>query len=135
MKLKYSYVNGGVHPICGQTYIWQQEAIDSDDALRYQLYICNVLGAVAQTFEDCDRLLRVIGKIECGKEIFVETGGNDVTLTLRPSGVQVDIEINKDWVGQPEGQFTLQEWRVVLEGWRRFLDMPRSFESVVEIDM
>jgi hypothetical protein len=135
MKLRYSYIDGGVHPILGQVFHWRQEALGNGDAARYQRYICDVLGAVAQTLDDCDRLLAFIEEIESGKENQVETGGNDVTLTLKRSGVQVDIEINEDWIGQPEGHFTLQEWRAALEGWCRFLKMPQSLETVIEIDL
>lgn len=51
------------------------------------------------------------------------------------SGVQVDILINDDWVGQSEGKFTLQEWRLVLEQWRHFLGLPESLETVVVVKL
>lgn len=135
MKLKFSYVDGGVHPIRGPIFHWRKEAIGNGEASRYQLYICDVLGAIAQTPGDCSRLLSCIEKIESEKKEQLEVGGNDVTLTLDTSGVQVDIESIEDWIGHPEGHFTLQEWRVALEGWRRFLELPRSLESIVEIDL
>ncbi|MGF6458218.1 hypothetical protein [Pseudomonas frederiksbergensis] len=51
------------------------------------------------------------------------------------SGVQVDILINDDWIGQPEGKFTLQEWHLVLEQWRYFLGLPESLETVVSVKL
>jgi len=78
-------------------------------------------------------LLSYLNAVEAGGETTVETGGNDVTLTLTAEGVQVDIESNDDWVGKQEGRFSLREWQLVLEGWKRFLAMPQSPESVVEV--
>lgn len=102
---------------------------------RYTKYICEVLSAVAQDVDSCDRLLRFIEKIELGEESVVETGGNDVTLTMSLAGVQVDIEVFEEYVGQAEGRFKLSEWKNALQGWRRFLQMPKTLGSVVEVTL
>lgn len=117
----------------GRVFHWHPVAIESVDAPRYSRYVCGALGAVAQTTSDCDCLLSYLNAVEAGGETTVETGGNDVTLTLTAEGVQVDIESNDDWVGKQEGRFSLREWQLVLEGWKRFLAMPQSPESVVEV--
>lgn len=135
MKLRFFYVDGGVHPKLGQVFHWRQKAMDGEAAKRYNQYLCEVLSSVAQGIDDCDRLLQAINDIENENRAEIETGGNDVTLTLRPTGVQVDIEINEDWIGQPDGHFKLSEWKAALKGWRQFLEMPQSLESVVEIDV
>lgn len=133
MKLVFSYADGGVHPVAGQVYYWRPMAVDVEDASRYNRYVCGALGAIAQTTDDCDRLLSAFDAVEMGKEKMIETGGNDVTLTITLSGVQVDIEANDNWVGTPEGKFSLREWRLILEGWKRFLAMPESLDSIVEV--
>lgn len=135
MKLKFFYVDGGIHPKLGHVFHWQQKAIGGEDEKRYNQYICEVLSSVAQGVDDCDRLLRMIDQVEHGIQEKIETGGNDVTLTFKTSGVQVDININDDWIDQPDGQFKLKEWKTALKGWRRFLEMPQSLDSVVEIDV
>ncbi|MET0774900.1 MAG: hypothetical protein ABWZ65_05325 [Pseudomonas mandelii] len=131
MELKYYYIPGGIHPIAG-TVLYRAALVSSgENAERYELYICTVLNAIAQTQGDCDRLLDCITSIEDGSESSEVGGGNDVELTMDATGVQVDILINDDWVGQPEGKFTLQEWRQVLEQWKLFLGLPESAETVV----
>lgn len=132
-KLKFYYVDGGIHPKLGQVFHWQQIASGGETAKRYNQYICGVLSAVAQGTDDCDQLLRYIDEVENGINHEIETGGNDVTLTLKPSGVQVDINVNEDWIGKSDGQFTLGELKMALKGWRRFLEMPQSLDSVVEV--
>lgn len=135
MKIRFAYVDGGVHPKLGQVFHWQPTALDGEDAKRYNQYLCEVLSSVAQGTDDCDRLLQNIRDVENGNPAEIETGGNDVTLTIRSTGVQVDIEINEDWIGQPEGNFKLSELTAALAGWRKFLEMPQSLDSVVEIDV
>ncbi|TBN31342.1 hypothetical protein [Pseudomonas sp. BGI-2] len=135
MELKYYYIPGGVHPIAG-TVLYRAALVSSgENAERYELYICTVLNAIAQTQEDCDRLLDCITSIEDGSQSSEAGGGNDVELTMDATGVQVDILINDDWVGQPEGKFTLQEWRQVLEQWKLFLGLPKSLETVVMVKL
>ena len=135
MKLRFYYVSGGIHPQRGQNYLGQEDATGGPDAERYHLYMAASMSAIAQTAADCDRLLSTIDDVENGKRAEVKDGGNDVLLTFKQSGVQVDILVNDDWTGQPEGHFTLQQWKTVLQAWRRFLQLPRSFDSVVEIDV
>lgn len=133
MKLAFSYVGGGNHSVAGPVFHWRPIAVGGEDASRYNRYVCGVLGAIAQTTDDCDRLLDFLSAVESGQETVIETGGNDVTLTVSRGGVQVDIETNDDWVGTEEGHFSLSEWKLILEGWKRFLGMPQSPDSVVEV--
>ena len=136
MRLRFFHHDADfVHPIAGPIFYRMAEVVESDSVKRYSLYVCGVLGAIAQLPIDCDRLIKNIECVENGIETEIETGGNDVALTFRPSGVQVDILINDDWCDQPEGHFELREWKIVLEGWRRFLGMPKSVESVVEVTL
>lgn len=135
MELKYYYISGGHHAISGEVLYLAAMVSSGENAQRYELYICSVLDAIAQTQQGCDRLLHCITSIENGSETSVKGGGNDVELTMDASGVQVDILINDDWVGQPEGKFTLQEWRLVLEHWRYFLGLPESLETVVTVKL
>ncbi|HVK54178.1 MAG TPA: hypothetical protein VM532_04020 [Burkholderiales bacterium] len=135
MKLRFFYVDGGIHPKLGQVFHWQQKVMGGEDKKRYTQYLCEVLSSVAQGVDDCDRLLDAIDNVESGTQTEIETGGNDVTLTFKASGVQVNINANEDWIGQPEGQFKLNEWKTALKGWRKFLEMPQSLDSILEIDV
>ena len=135
IRIKYFYVDAGTHPKLGKVFHWQQRAICGEFKERYNQYLCEVLSSVAQSVDDCDRILNYIHEVQIGNQTEIETGGNDVTLTLTQSGVQVDIEINEDWIGQAEGHFQLAEWEAALKGWRLFLEMPKSLDSFVEVDL
>ncbi|QAY92221.1 hypothetical protein [Pseudomonas sp. ACM7] len=135
MEFKFYCTAGGIYPVVGQVFHRRAEVSSGKDTRRYDRYVCGVLNAIAQTQQGCGELLHCITSIENGSETSVIGGGNDVELTMDASGVQVDILINDDWVGQPEGKFTLQEWRVVLEQWRHFLGLPESLETVVTVKL
>ena len=134
MKIKFYCQDGGIHKKLGQVFHRDAKAL-GPDAARYNRYMCGVLTAVAQSHASCDSLLNFIDDIQTGKSPQIETGGNDVTLTMTPAGVHVDIEINEEWIGQPEANFTLDEWRRVLTAWRHFLSIPQSFDAAYEIEV
>lgn len=135
MKLKLFYADGGNHPVLGQVYYQCQEMLDGDEKARYQRYLANTLSSVAQTVEDCDRILTVVESIESCREDEAEVEGNDVDVTISKNGVQIDINVNDDWVGQPEGMFLLSEFKAVVCAWKEFLKLPESFESEVVVEL
>lgn len=130
MKFSFFYTQAGIFP---DQVLYRNAIVKGvDDPERYELYFCGSLGTIAEIPEDCARFLKFIEDVENGTEDEIETGANDVVLTFRRSGVQVDILINDEWCGQPEGHFELMEWKIALEGWQRFLHLPRSLQSVIE---
>ncbi len=135
MKLKLYYADGGNHPVLGQVYHQCQEFIDGRDAARYQRYLANILSCITQSVNDCDRVLAEVEMIEKGQESESEIEGNNVDVLISQDGIQVDINVNDEWVGQPEGRFSLAEFKTVVAAWRRFLQMPESFKSEVIIDL
>ncbi len=135
MKLKLYYADGGNHPVLGQVYHQCQEFIDGQDVARYQRYLANILSCIAQSIDDCDRVLAEVEMIEEGHESESDIEGNDVDVLISQNGIQVDINVNDEWVGQPEGRFSLAEFKAVVTAWRRFLQMPESFNSEVIIEL
>jgi hypothetical protein len=135
VKLKLFYADGGNHPVLGQVYHQCQEISDGDEVERYQRYLVNTLSGVAQSVEDCDRIMSIIESIETGQEIEAKVEGNDIEITISKTGVQIDITVNDAWVGQPEGGFLLSEFSAVVNAWKRFLSLPESFEFEVVIEL
>lgn len=136
MELKFYYVAGGIYPNVGPIFHAVAEVSPGqDDAQRYELYVCSTLGAIAQIPEQCDQLLKAITLVEEGAQVSISDGANDVLLNIDSSGVQVDILVNDDWVGQPESKFTLQEWRMVLEQWKYLLQLPKGSDEVVMVKL
>jgi hypothetical protein len=134
-NIKFSHISGGAHPKLGQVFYVHIEAISGEGMSRYNRYMCGVLSVVAQCRDDCARLLQYINSVANGSEVQIETGGNDITLTIRPTGVQVDIEVNEEWIGQADGHFELDQWKVALLGWGQFLEMPESLASVLVVEI
>ncbi|WP_192558215.1 hypothetical protein [Pseudomonas allokribbensis] len=136
MDLKFYYAYGGIHPVIGPVFYASAAALpDQADSQRYDLYVCSVLMAIAQIPSSCERIINAISSIEDGIESSIVEGGNDVLLYMDATGVQVDIQVNDDWIGQPQGRFTLKEWRKVLEQWKRLLEMPEDSQEVLMLSL
>ena len=136
IKLKFFYTDGGQNPNTGQ--VFQRRKIiegDSKQIERYQRYIANTLSFIAPTIDDCDFVLSCIEKVECEIEGNLEIEGADTDFVIDGSGIQVNINVNEDWVDQPDGKFELKEVKAAVSGWKLFLRMPEAFDSKVEIDL
>nr|WP_251030475.1 MULTISPECIES: hypothetical protein [Pseudomonas] len=126
----------GFHPIAGDVFHPVAEVIPGQENMeRYELYVCSVLGAIAQTPKRCDQLLAHLSSVEDGSQESTSTGGNDVLLNMGASGVQVDILVNEEWTAQPDSRFTLQEWRKILEKWKYLLELPKGSDEVVIVKL
>ncbi len=135
MELTLFYVSGENHPIIGQVYYKCQEFKGGNEVVRYQRYLANILTFIAQSSVDCDRILSQIEKVETGQENRIEVEGNDVEVELLKTGIQVDITINDDWTDQPEGRFSLAEFKAVIIAWKQFLQLPESLDSKITIEL
>jgi hypothetical protein len=136
IKLKYFYTDGGQNKNIGQ--IFQRRKIiegGSKEIERYQRYLANTLSFIAPTIDDCDWILSCIEKVENRIEDKIEIEGVDTDFLIDGSGVQVNININDDWIDQPEGKFELDEVKAAVSGWKLFLGMPEAFDSIVEIEL
>ncbi|ROM71412.1 hypothetical protein BK653_05905 [Pseudomonas brassicacearum] len=136
MELKFYHAAMGFHPVAGDVFHPVAEVTPGQENMeRYELYICSVLGAIAQTPKRCDQLLAYLASVEEGSQEPTSIGGNDVLLNMDASGVQVDILVNEEWTGQPESRFTLQEWRKILEKWKYLLELPKGSDEVVIVKL
>ncbi|EJN18271.1 hypothetical protein [Pseudomonas sp. GM80] len=136
MELKFFHHFAGNHPVVGEVfYEMAQVSPGQAGGARYELYVCSVLIAIAQYPAACDRLLGYLTSVMNGTEQSICAGGNDVVLNIDTTGVQVDISINDDWIGQPDSKFTLQEWQKVLENWKYLLELPQGSDEIVLVKL
>jgi hypothetical protein len=135
MYLKFYYVSPGLNDRGERVLFWQGSFEgDKGQKERYERYICNTLPAVAQTDRECAQLLSYLEMAERGEGEY-ETGGNDVTLTITKTGVQVDIEVNEDWIAQKEGFFSLADWWAAVTGWQKFIKMDCDLKTSVDVEL
>lgn len=64
-----------------------------------------------------------------------EAGANDVSLDITPGRVQVNIDVFDEFVGQPEGVFTIKQWIDIFTGWRTLFALPRDTDKVFFVEM
>jgi hypothetical protein len=106
---------------------------ETDYEHRYHIYICGVLVYDCHSTASCIKILDEIGRLERREQESFFHSGNAWTKTVTREGVQIDSHTVPWWDEQPEGHFTLAEFKAALEGWKRFLQMPISLESRLQI--
>jgi len=130
MKLLFSYTD---------TYLSERSVSGDNDeeTNRYGRYLAAPVDfLLGRVIKHIDEALEDIRKVESGEESEVIIyGNNDTDLILKPTGGQLDILIDDNWHLNPKGHFTLSEWKHAFEGWKQFLSMPKSRDTVVEVDL
>jgi hypothetical protein len=83
--------------------------------------------------EDCDEVLHDIKRLESGEISSCVAGTPDHFMhSLTATRVTLEHSIFNEW---PIWACTLAQYKAALEGWRRFIDMPKSIDSELIIDM
>ena len=131
-KLVFYYVSPKGHP---ELFYRQSKALGEGDIDRYNLYMAQVLTGLACPIESCEVFLNNINDVENGRKCRVETGENDIVLDINNNYIQVSILSFDEWSNQPEGRFTLDEWKKALLGWKQFLSMPESLASELIVEL
>jgi hypothetical protein len=107
------------------------EGLDSP----YNKYLCGFICSDIQSCNSCDEVLNKIRKMESGESEGEEWSGNAWDVNIQKSGVQINNQYIHEWNNLPEGRFTLAELKAALQGWKHFLEMPESLDSVVEVEL
>lgn len=130
ISLKFSYIDNVQH----QNYQQVCYISAGEDCVRYQHYIANTLSLLATSVAQCDRILSDIKQFEESDRYLLVIKGNNVELIVdRANIVQVIKFNNNSWVNHADGRFYLHTVKKALQGWRDFLKMPESIDTVYEV--
>ena len=138
--LSYRYIPEAFHSTPGIGFDLVRTATASDvvpagqPGGRYNLFLARMFQSDIQSSDHCEGILAAMRLVEQGDLEMTDFGGNCCSITIRLSGVQVDYDVF-DWYSLPDGRFTFDEFKTALEGCNRFLKMPKSVDSVVEIEL
>jgi hypothetical protein len=137
VTLKFFWTVIGNHPLYGDDF--RRRAVvkgqESDHEFRYNKYLCDFLKFDLQSKDSCKEVLSDISLVQSGGGQFAEWWGNAWFVEIRASEVQINHQQFEEWNNLPEGHFTLAEFKAAVEGWKQFLGMPVSLDSVVEIEL
>lgn len=133
MRLKCCY------SVIGNNELLQDLVVQGDGrkAQCYQDGIANTIAIYARYKMSCDSFLAHIKKIE----------NNEIALPLREQCGEIDLEyldqehiyVDLTYIDDQyephEMTFKLEEFKKVLIAWRKFLDLPVSLDSVIEVEL
>jgi hypothetical protein len=82
-----------------------------------------------------DEALEDIAKLERGEIQNAEWGGEGFCHSLTPTKVTFEHTIFGECPEWPIWSCTLAQYKAALQGWRKFMDMPKSLDSELIIEM
>lgn len=85
--------------------------------------------------ELCDEALQDINKLEHGEIDAAEWGGEGFCHSLTPTKATFEHSIFGECPEWPIWSCPLAHYKAALLGWRRFIDMPKSIESEVIVEL
>ncbi|MCV2884701.1 hypothetical protein OE749_08330 [Aestuariibacter sp. AA17] len=135
MKYRFYNKSAGYHPKVGESFYRLQSVDGNIPNKRRQHYLLNTLSFFANGISDCKRLLMLIEQVETNSQEQVLIEGEDVEIVVTKNEVQVNILVNDDWMDNPEGVFTLKEFKLIISAWMVFLQLPESSDSEVVITL
>jgi len=86
-------------------------------------------------YGDVDEMLDAVDKIERGELDVYDTGGEGFCHNITRDRVRFEHSVFGECPEWPIWCCTLAQYKAALQGYRRFLDMPRSIESELTIEL
>jgi hypothetical protein len=100
-----------------------------------------ILSAIQSDFpahhpKDCDAVLHDIDRLERGEIEKCFAGTVDTFMhTLTPTQVTFEHSIFGECPEWPLWSCTLAQYKAALQGWRKFIDMPKSIDTELIVDL
>ena len=102
-------------------------------------YSCYLLPSLDTEFDSdiayCERALEQISRLERKEINHYQVGGNHFSCTMTQHEVVIENYIFGECYEWPLSTFPLVHYKVALQGWRKFLDIPKSIDAELIIDL
>ena len=109
--------------------------LEEDFQNPYWKYLCSAFSFDFTSAEYCSDILLDIKKIELGEMEKTGWSGNAFDTLIYRDRVEIEHQQfsgHPDW---PMWTCTLEEFKIALLGWKRFLEMPISVDSEVIVEL
>jgi hypothetical protein len=135
VNLIFSYISFGQNSNGEHVLVERVKTAVAPQSERFQNYLANALVVFARDAASCASLLDLLQKVETGEQERGEWSVDDVELQIAGTSVQVNINVNDDWIDNPAGRFHIEQWRTALKAQQMFLGLPRHGETTLEADI
>jgi hypothetical protein len=126
------------HPFAGDSkYIHPGAYIDKDPECidPYNKYLCSWLGSDCYLLDGVNEFVRQLEELERGERELVHGGGNAWFVTIYHDHAEFDLQAADNHPDWPVWRCSFAELKATVLGWKRFLEMPRSLETSLEIEL
>jgi hypothetical protein len=102
----------------------------------YHTYLLSALDSDYGNDEECcNDILNIIDRLEKGEIDYYEGGGQGFMHLMTPESVTFEHIIFGECYSWPRWTCPMAHYKAALKGWRRFLDMPKSIDSELIIEL
>jgi hypothetical protein len=111
--------------------------VDAPDGViqQYNNYLLSALDTNYRRSEHCDEVLRQIDRLERGEIQTFTWEGDGFFYDITRDTVTFEHAVFGECPEWPVWRCSLTQYKVALEGWKRFLAMPKSIDSELIVDL
>ena len=133
MKLIFTYKNVRAH--VNEIDLRRFASVESNWQLPYNKYFCSWLSSDVDTPQGCSSILAQIEQLERGERELAYGGGNAWFVNIYRDHVDFELQSANDHPDWPIWKCSLAEVKTALIAWKKFLEMPKRLDSVMEIEL
>jgi hypothetical protein len=141
MKVVFGYRWNHHEPVYGhEPYLWTNiTLLDAPKSTidGFNKYLLSALETdyLEHHAELADAALEDIGKLERGEIQTAEWGGNGFCHSLTSTTVTFEHAIFGECLEWPIWSCTLAQYKAALQGWRKFIDMPKIIDAELIVEL
>lgn len=141
MKISFGYRWNHHEPVYGHApYLWTNVTVlDAPESIAdgFNKYLLSALSTdfPEHSPQHADGVLKEIERLELGQSGSTEWEGNGFWHRITPSTVTFEHSMFGECPEWPIWSCTLAQYKAALQGWRKFIDMPKSIETALIVDL
>ncbi|MDO9437886.1 hypothetical protein [Hydrogenophaga sp.] len=141
MKARFFYQWNHHEPVYGHAPYLLAHAVLVEpgrfDKDGFNIYLLSALMSdfSANRFGDLDTALEEVEKVQTNQSDHFETGGQDFVHHITRSRVRFEHSVFGECPEWPIWCCTLSQYKAALQGYRSFLDMPKSIDSELTVEL
>lgn len=109
--------------------------VPDDVVYQYCSFLLSALNTDFQETSHCDLVLQKIAQIEAGEIKEYTDGGDGFYHYIKPDSVTFEHYVFNECPEWPLWSCSLAQYKAALAGWCKFIDMPKSIDSELIVEL
>ena len=138
MKVIFKYFLSHAGVIYGHApVLWTRSVVIDAPKEGFEKYLLSALDTDFNQNREglADRVLEAIEKLERREILSYETGGNGFCHSFSDGKVTFEHSVFGECPDWPLWSCSLSQYKSALQGWRKFIEMPKSIDTELIVDL